>query len=199
MDEEELGKPLYFDSERINLGLLQKDVNVIWDLSPHDFSIFNYLFPEFEPASLQVFASKHGHPYLEDIAHIMLRCQNGFIVHIKVSWLSPVKIRKIIIGGDKKMVWYDDIHPVEKVKIYDKGVHVNWDMQDAFFPVYRDGNIVTPKLDNYEALSVEANHVVDCLLEGDKPLVDGYQGLRVVRLLEACDQAILKRKEILLK
>lgn len=196
IEENKIGKLLYFDSERINLGLLQKDINVIWDLAPHDFSIFNYLFPRLRPLSVQVFASRHKHPYLEDIAHVMVRYEEDFIMHVHVSWLSPVKTRKIIISGDKGMIWYDDIHPFEKVKIYDKGVHVNFDKETAFFPIYREGDIITPKLDNYEPLSLEAEHIIDCLLGKDKPLVDGYEGLKVVRLLEACNEALFKRKEV---
>lgn len=196
IEENKIGKLLYFDSERVNLGLLQKDINVIWDLAPHDFSIFNYLFPHLRPISVQVFASRHKHPSLEDIAHIMVRYEDNFIMHVHVSWLSPVKIRKIIISGDRGMIWYDDIHPFEKIKIYDKGVHVNFDKETAFFPIYREGDIITPKLDNYEPLSLEANHIIDCLLGKDKPLVDGYEGLKVVRLLEACDKALFKRKEV---
>jgi predicted dehydrogenase len=199
IEKNKIGKLLYFDSERINLGLLQKDVNVIWDLAPHDFSICNYLFPHLKLLSVQVFASRHKHPYLEDIAHIMVKYEKDFIMHAHVSWLSPVKIRKIIISGDKGMIWYDDIHPFEKIKIYDKGVHVNLDKETTFFPIYRVGNIITPKLDNYEALNLEANHIIDCLLGKDKPLVDGYEGLKIVKLLEACDKALQKRKEIFLK
>ncbi|MBI4845289.1 MAG: Gfo/Idh/MocA family oxidoreductase [Candidatus Omnitrophica bacterium] len=196
IDEGKIGGLLYFDSERINLGLLQKDVNVIWDLAPHDFSIFNYLFPKLNPESVQVFASKHKHPYLEDIAHIMIRYKNDFIMHIHVSWLSPVKIRKIIISGDKGMVWYDDIHPFEKIKIYDKGVHVNFNKETAFFPIYRDGDIITPKLNNYEPLNLEANHIIDCLHGSDNPVVDGNEGLKVVQLLEACDKAVSLKREV---
>lgn len=199
IEKNKIGELLYFDSERINLGLLQKDINVLWDLAPHDFSIFNYLFPYLEPLSVRVFASRHKHPYLEDIAHIMVRYEKDFIMHVHVSWLSPVKIRKIIIAGDKGMIWYDDIHPFEKIKIYDKGVHINFDKESAFFPIYRDSDIITPKLDNYEPLSLEADHIIDCLLGKDKPLVDGYEGLKVVRLLEACDQALANRQEVFWK
>jgi len=199
IEKNEIGELLYFDSERINLGLLQKDVNVIWDLAPHDFSIFSYLFPHLKPLSVQVFASRHRHPYLEDIAHIMVRCEKDFIMHVNVSWLSPVKVRKIIIGGEKAMICYDDIHPFEKIKIYDKGIHINGDKENPFFPIYREGDIITPKLDNYEPLALEANHLIDCLLGKDKPLVDGYEGLKIVKLLETCDIALLQRKEIFLK
>ncbi|MBL7197103.1 MAG: Gfo/Idh/MocA family oxidoreductase [Candidatus Omnitrophica bacterium] len=199
IEENKIGKLLYFDSERINLGLLQNNVNVIWDLAPHDFSIFTYLFPHLKPLSVRTFASRHRHPYLEDIAHIMVRCEKNFIMHVHVSWLSPVKIRKIIIAGEKGMVWYDDIHPFEKIRIYDKGVHINRDRESSFFPIYREGDIITPRLENYEALALEAGHIIDCLLGKDKPLVDGYEGLRVVKLLEACNTALLKEKEIFLK
>ena len=199
IDEKKLGELLYFDSERINLGLLQKDVNVIWDLAPHDFSIFNFLFPHLKPVAIQVFGSKHKHPYLEDIAHIVVRYENNFIMHVHVSWLSPVKIRKIIVSGDKGMVWYNDIHPFEKIKIYDKGVHVSFDKETSFFPTYNEGDIIIPKLENYEPLSLEAEHVINCLRGKEKPLVGGTEGLKVVSLLEACDQALVKKREVFWK
>ncbi len=191
----EIGKPLYFDSERINLGLLQKDVNVIWDLAPHDFSILTFLF-NFKPKSLIAIGSKHKHPYYEDLAHIMIRYDNGFIAHIHVSWLSPVKIRKIIIAGDKKMILYDDTNPFEKVKVYDKGVEVDLSKESPFFPTYRSGDIYVPKIENKEPLRIEVEHIVDCLINKKKPLVDGYEGLKVVKLLEACDKSLREGKEV---
>ncbi|WP_456374729.1 Gfo/Idh/MocA family protein [Methanocaldococcus sp.] len=190
-----LGKPLYFDSERINLGLLQKDVNVIWDLAPHDFSILSYLF-DLKPISLIAIGSKLKHPYLEDLAHIMIKYENNFIAHIHVSWLSPIKVRKIIIGGEKKMILYDDTNFFEKIKLYDKGVDIDLSKEDVFFPTYRSGDIYVPKIENKEPLKIEAEHIVDCLLHNKKPLVDGYAGLNVVKLLEACDKSLKEGKEV---
>jgi len=191
----DLGKTLYFDSERINLGLLQKDVNVIWDLAPHDFSILTYLF-DLEPISLNAVGSKLKHPYFEDLAHIMIRYDNDFIAHIHVSWLSPIKVRKIIIGGDKKMILYDDTNFFEKVKIYDKRVDIDLSKEDVFFPTYRSGDIYVPKIENKEPLKIEAEHIVECLLHNKKPMVDGYSGLKVVKLLEACNKSIKEKKEV---
>ncbi len=191
----EIGKPLYFDSERINLGLLQKDVNVIWDLAPHDFSILTYLF-DFKPKSLIAIGSRLRHPYYEDIVHITLKYENGFIAHVHVSWISPIKIRKTIIAGDKKMILYDDTSFFEKVKVYDKGVDIDLSKESPFFPTYRSGDIFIPKIENREPLKIEAEHVVDCLLNNKKPRVDGYAGLKVVKLLEACDKSLKEGREV---
>ncbi len=199
IETKKIGNLLYFDSERINLGLLQDNVNVIWDLAPHDFSIFSYLFPGHKLLSVKVLASKHKHPNLEDMAHIMVKCEKDLIMHIHVSWLSPVKIRKLIVGGQKGMIWYDDIHPFEKVKFYDKGVNIDMQKDSSFFPTYREGDITIPKVDNYETLNFETNHIIDCLEGKSKPLVDGEEGLKVVKLLQACDQAISEEKEVFLK
>lgn len=190
-----IGKPLYFDSERINLGLLQKDINVIWDLAPHDFSILTYLF-EFEPNSLIAIGSKLRHPYYEDIAHITIKYENGFIAHVHVSWISPIKIRKTIIAGDKKMILYDDTNFFEKVKVYDKGVYVDLSKESPFFPTYRSGDIYVPKIENKEPLRIEAEHVIDSILNNKKPIADGYAGLKVVKLLEACDKSLKEGREV---
>jgi predicted dehydrogenase len=191
-----IGDPLYFDSERVNLGLLQKDVNVIWDLAPHDFSILTYLFPGLVPKSLQVTASRQVHPKYEDIAHILIEYENGFSAHIHVSWLSPVKIRKTIIGGNKKMIWYDDVDPFEKVKLYDSGIDMEVLDESPFFPSYRKGDILIPKLENKEPLSNEVENVVGSILGKVKPIVDGNEGLKVVKLLEACDRSLKNKKRI---
>ncbi len=182
----ELGEIYYFDSERVNLGLLQKGVNVIWDLAVHDLSIISYLFPNLNFVKIQAFASKHIHPYYEDIAHVILESDNGFIAHIHVSWLSPVKIRKTIIGGNRKMLWWDDIHPFEKLKIYESRIEVNSSQEDPFFPKYVRGNIITVAVDNYESLYKEVESIVDVIKNDGKPEVDGYEGLKIVKILEAC-------------
>jgi|Deesub1362A_J573_1020465.scaffolds.fasta_scaffold00073_58 predicted dehydrogenase len=199
IDGGELGEVLYFDSERVNLGLLQKNINVIWDLAPHDFSMLIYLFPNLKPVSLVAVGSKHVHARHEDMAHIMLRYENDFVAHIHVSWLSPVKIRKTVISGNKKMVWYDDAHTSEKIKIYDKGIDVDLSKESPFFPTYRSGDILIPKLENREPLSIEVEHVVNCVMGIEEPLMDGYAGLKIVRLLEACDKSLRAKKEVLLK
>ena len=148
IEKGELGKIYYFDSERINLGLFQLGVNVIWDLAVHDFSIISYLFPELRFIKVKAYASKHIHPYYEDIAHVILEADNGFIAHIHVSWISPVKIRKTIIGGSEKMLWWDDIHPFEKLKIYDSKIEIDVSKEDPFFPRYVKGDIKILEIEN---------------------------------------------------
>ena len=198
IDSGELGEVYYFDSERINLGLLQTGVNVIWDLAVHDFSIICYLFPDINFVKINAFGSKHIHPYYEDIAHVMLEGDNGFIAHIHVSWLSPVKIRKTIIGGRNKMLWWDDIHPFENLKIYDSRIDINLGEEDPFHPQYIKGSITTIAIEKYEPLYREVQNIVDVIKNGSKPDVDGYEGLKVVRILEACDRSLKERKPILL-
>ncbi|HEC92822.1 MAG TPA: Gfo/Idh/MocA family oxidoreductase [Candidatus Atribacteria bacterium] len=189
INQNRLGKIWYVDSERINLGLLQKDVNVIWDLAPHDFSILNYLF-ECLPVSVQVVASRHKHPYCEDLAHIVLKYNSKFIAHIDVSWLSPVKIRKMIIGGEKGMILYNDIDQVEPVKFYEKRIEIDVSKVSPFHPVYLTGDIWCPKVDKYEPLAKMVENVVNTLYGNEQPVVDGYEGLKVVKLLEACDKSV---------
>jgi len=186
----ELGEIYYFDSERINLGLLQTGVNVIWDLAIHDLSILLYLFPDLTIKKVRTFASKHIHPYHEDIAHIIIESDSGFIVHIHVSWLSPVKIRKTIIGGSKKMLWWDDIHPFEKLKIYNSQIKVNGKREDPFKPMYIRGDIITVAIENYEPLQREVENIVETLKNNGKAEVSGYDGLKIIKLLEKCDEAL---------
>jgi len=190
IDSGELGKIYYFDSERINLGLLQKGVNVIWDLAIHDFSIISYLFPNLSFVKVQAFGSKHIHPYHEDIAHIILKSKSDFIAHIHISWLSPIKIRKTIIGGSEKMLWWDDIHPFEKLKIYNSKIEIDVNKEDPFFPRYVKGNIKILEIENYEPLYKEVDSIVKSIKNNTKPEVDGYEGLRIVKLLESCDKSL---------
>ena len=189
----ELGDIYYFDSERINLGLLQTGVNVIWDLAVHDISILLYLFPDLEFVNVHAFGSKHIHPYYEDIAHIVLEGDNGFIAHIHVSWLSPVKIRKVIIGGSKRMLWWDDVHPFEKLKIYDSRVEIDMKKQDPFFPSYIKGDVKILAIENYESLQKEVDSIVNSLNNGKNPEVDGIAGLKVVKILEGCEESLKKK------
>lgn len=182
----ELGEIYYFDSERINLGLLQTGVNVIWDLAVHDFSIISFLFPEIDFVEIKSISSKHIHPYYDDIAHVILKNHSGFIAHIHVSWISPVKIRKTIIGGNKKMLWWNDIDPVEKLKIYESRIEVDSSLDDPFFPKYTKGNITTISIENYEPLYKEIDSIVFTLQNNSTPEVDGYEGLKIVKILERC-------------
>jgi len=196
IDNNELGKIYYFDSERINLGLIRQDNNVIWDLAAHDLSIILYLFDKNKPLSVFATATKHLNEKVEEMAHITLELEGGIVAHIHVSWLSPVKIRKILIGGSKKMIVYNDIEPSEKVKVYNKGIDISREKVTPFNPAYRSGDIYIPKLDNTEALKLAAEHFVKCIQKKKKSLMDGDKVLMVVKLLESCDKSIAKGKKI---
>jgi len=189
IDKGELGKLYYFDSERINLGLIRSDTNVIWDLATHDISIIDHLFSQ-KVVSVSTVGSSHVLDKKEEIAHISLKHENGFMSHIHVSWLSPVKIRKILVGGDKKMVLFDDIEPVEKIKIYDKGIDIKPEQITPFTPLYRGGDILIPHLDQTEALKRVAENFIYCIKFGKKPLTDGEAGLRVIKILEAIQKSL---------
>lgn len=189
IDKGELGKLYYFDSERINLGLIRKDANVIWDLATHDIAIIDYLFSQ-KPINVSALGSSHVQNIKEEMAHITIKHEGDFMSHIHVSWLSPVKIRKILVGGDRKMVLYNDVEPTEKIKIYDKGIDIKPAEVTPFAPLYRGGDIVIPNLDQTEALKRLAEHFVDCLKTGKKPLTDGEAGLRVIKILEATQKSL---------
>ena len=195
IDSGELGRLLFYDSVRVNLGLFQHDVNVVWDLAPHDLSIMDYVIPN-KPVALTARGSVHFAGGYEDIAYVCVEFEgNGFIAHFHVNWLSPVKIRQTLISGDKKMLVWDDLDPDEKVKIYDRGV----DVKSAnggkngiheLLVSYRSGDVHIPKLDNIEALKAEAQYFVDCIEKDQEPFNNGQAGLQVVRLLEAADESI---------
>ncbi len=193
----ELGALQYFDSTRINLGLFQPDVNVIWDLAPHDISILNYLVPE-RPVSVVCTGQAHTKSGLENIAYLTLNYTSNFIAHFTCSWISPLKIRRILIGGDKKMCLYDDVEPTEKIKIYDTGFKANTESEKHQMLIdYRVGDIFIPKIPQNEALASMANDFVQAILHQRKPLVDGMAGLEVVSILEAAQKSIeLGGKEI---
>lgn len=192
----ELGELLYFDSVRINLGLFQRDINVVWDLAPHDLAIMDFII-ERQPLALTATGSCHIERGIQNIAYVMLRFPEEFIAHFHFNWLSPVKIRRTLIAGSSKMVLYDDIEPTEKVRVYDKGVTTNRsvgevDRETAYKTLvsYRTGDVWVPKLDSTEALSYVCQEFLDAIKEGRPPLTDGASGLRVVRLLEAAQQSI---------
>ena len=192
----ELGDLLYFDSVRINLGLFQHDVNVVWDLAPHDLSIMDYVVAE-RPTALMAMGSCHIEPGIENIAYVQLRFADSMIANFHFNWLSPVKIRRTLIAGSKKMVVYDDIEPTEKVRVYDKGVLVTRaeeaaDKEAAYKTLvsYRTGDVWVPKLDSTEALHYVCDEFLNAIAEKRPPLTDGQSGLRVVRLLEAAQQSI---------
>ncbi len=192
-----LGEIYYFDSVRINLGLFQHDVNVIWDLAPHDLSIMDYLLEQ-KPVAVSAVGSCHVGNGLEDIAYLTLEFENNLIAHFHVNWLAPMKIRKTLIGGTKSMIVYDDTEASEKVKIYDKGIDVT--TREGVYDTlvqYRTGDMLSPKLDQEEALSVGTRHFLDCILNDTTPLTDGHAGLNVVRLLEASAISIKDRGRLI--
>jgi len=183
----ELGDINYYDSLRVNLGLFQNDVNAIWDLAVHDIAILHYLF-ENSPIAVSSTGMSHVLGQPENVAYITLFYNTNMITHINVNWLSPVKIRQTLISGSKKMVFFDDLHPSEKIKIYDSGVSVKTkeDMYKTLIE-YRMGDILIPTYDRKEALAVEAEHFVRCILFGEKPLTHGEFGLHVVKIIEAAN------------
>lgn len=188
-----IGDIYYFDSVRINLGLFQHDVNVIWDLAPHDLSIMDYLL-ERDPLAVSAVGSCHVGNGLEDIAYLTLEFENNVIAHFHVNWLAPMKIRKTLIGGTKSMIVYDDTEASEKVKIYDKGIDVT--TREGVYDTlvqYRTGDMLSPKLEQTEALAVGTQHFIDCILNDKQPLTDGRAGLNVVRILEASEISIKNR------
>jgi len=190
IDNGELGDIEYFDSTRINLGLFQQDINVLWDLAPHDISILFHLIKE-RPVSVCATGVSHTPNGLENIAYLTVRYASNKIAHFSCSWTSPVKIRKILIGGSKKMVMFDDVEPTEKVKIYDTGYNVTNDEEKRKLLIdYRTGDIFVPKLAQKEALGGMAQDFINAIVNGTAPLSDYKIGLEVVQVLEAAQESI---------
>jgi len=191
IDSGELGKIYYMYSRRLNLGLYQKDTNVVWDLAPHDISIMFYLMGK-KAESVQATGYRNVRKDVEDVAFINVKLEGDSFCNFHVSWLDPLKIRKSVIVGDKKMAVFDDIEPLEKVRVYDKGVTVpaNYSSFGEFQLSYNYGDVVAPKLGNAEPLGTELGHFIECIKEGKKPKTDGYDGLRVVQVMEAADKSI---------
>jgi predicted dehydrogenase len=192
----DLGRVYYYDSTRVNLGLFQRDVSVISDLAVHDFSILDFLLGE-HPTAVSASGINHFPGTPENLAYITLFYESGTIAHVNVSWLAPVKVRNILVGGSKKMITYDDLEPSEKVKIYDKGVSFTDDPKQIheMRVGYRTGDMWAPKLDGSEALRIEGEHFVDCIEQSKVPLTDGRLGLRVVELIEAATSSMRGRGE----
>jgi len=189
IDEKVLGDLYYYDSIRVNLGLFQPDVNVIWDLAPHDFSIMDFLVDE-KPAAVSACGKAHVNG-LEDTAYVTVQFQNNMIAHFNVNWLSPVKVRTTLIGGEKKMLLWNDLEADEKIKVYDKGIDVkNRETAYNLRVNYRSGDMHAPRVEQVEALKLEAEYFVQCAARGERPINDGEAGLRVVKLLEACSESI---------
>jgi predicted dehydrogenase len=192
IDEDELGKLFYYDSSRINLGLFQHDVNVIWDLAPHDLAIMDHLI-QGKPESVSATGQCHFNGQ-EDMAYITIYFPD-MLAHINVNWLSPVKVRTTLLGGERKMVMWNDLEADEKVRIYDKGVEMIKDPQRVYdlLVSYRSGDMRAPRVDQTEALKVEANYFVECIEKSQEPINGGAAGLRVVLLLEAAAKSLKSR------
>jgi predicted dehydrogenase len=187
----ELGDIYYYDSVRINLGLFQHDVNVLWDLAVHDLSIMDYVLPR-QPTAVSAtgFAHVSGSP--ENIAYMTMFFEGSLIAHVHVNWLAPVKIRRTLLGGSRRMVVFDDLEASEKVKVYDRGISVDPSPENVYQMLvgYRTGDMWAPQLKQMEALSAEAAHFVDCVSGSQRPITDGEAGLRIVQLLEAASASM---------
>jgi predicted dehydrogenase len=190
-----LGDLYYYDSLRINLGLFQHDVSVLWDLAPHDLSIMDHLIKG-EPEAIVATGENHLNG-VEDVAYITIYFPENIIAHINVNWLSPVKIRTTLIGGQKKMIVWNDLVADEKVRVYDKGVQIgNGKGIQELLVSYRSGDMWAPQLEPLEALRVELDYFIECIAKSETPFNDGHAGLRVVRMLEAAERSIRKRGEV---
>jgi predicted dehydrogenase len=192
LDEGSLGNLYYYDSTRVNLGLFQHDINVLWDLAPHDLSIMDHLLRA-RPEAIVATGQGHlnGH---EDVAYMTLYFPEKVIAHINVNWLSPVKVRTTLIGGEKRMLVWNDLEADEKVKIYDKGVNIT--SREGVYELlvsYRSGDMYSPQLEQVEALRQELSYFVDCISSGQEPFNNGCAGLRVVQMLEAASESLSKR------
>ena len=195
LQDNALGKLYYYDSTRVNLGLFQHDVNVVWDLAPHDLSIIDHLIQK-TPEAISATGQTHlnGH---EDVAFLTLYFPDKIIAHINVNWLSPVKVRTTLIGGEKKMLVWNDLEADEKIKIYDKGVNIT--SREGLYNLlvhYRSGDMWAPQIEQIEALNRELSYFVECIANDKTPVNDGEAGLRVVRMLEAANASISKRGEL---
>lgn len=186
-----LGDIYYYDATRVNLGLFQHDINVIWDLAVHDVSVMDYVLP-LKPYAVSATGMSHIAGQPENIAYLTLFFKNRMIGHIHVNWLAPVKVRRTLIGGSRKMIVYDDLEPSEKVKVYDKGINVKSDSKSIYKMLvsYRTGDMWAPELDITEALHTEINHFIDCIENRKRPITDGESGMRVVGILEAATRSM---------
>ena len=192
LQEGALGNLYYYDSTRVNLGLFQHDVNVLWDLAPHDLSIMDYLIKG-DPEAIVATGQGHlnGH---EDVAFMTLYFPEKVIAHINVNWLSPVKVRTTLIGGEKRMLVWNDLEADEKVKVYDKGVQIS--SREGVYELlvsYRSGDMWSPQLEQVEALRLELSYFEECVSSGQEPFNNGCAGLRVVKMLEAASESLSRR------
>jgi predicted dehydrogenase len=192
-----LGEIYYYDAVRVNLGLFQHDVNVIWDLAIHDLSVMEYVLPS-KANAVSATGISHVPGQPENVAYITLFFPNPQIAHVHVNWLTPVKVRHTLIGGSEKMILYDDLEPSEKVKIYDKGITVSQSPEAVYEMLvsYRSGDMWAPRLDATEALQTEALHFIDCVENNKRPETDGHAGLRLVRIVEAAEKSLRARGQL---
>jgi predicted dehydrogenase len=194
IDSNGLGRLYYYDSIRVNLGLFQHDVNVLWDLAAHDLSIMDYLLDR-RPVAVAATGAAHipGQPV--NMAYLTCHFDDNVLAHLHVNWLAPVKVRRTLIGGDRQMIVYDDLEPSEKVKVYNKGILIGDGPERVYESLvgYRTGDMWAPQVSLTEGLRVEAQHFLDCIRSGERPLTDGEAGLRVVRILEAATQSLAQR------
>lgn len=188
-----LGKLLYLDSARVNLGLFQPDIDVILDLAPHDLSILDFV-TRARVESVAAVGARHGPRPFASQAYVTCRCEDGFLAHFHFNWLSPVKVRTMMFGGDKKMAVFDDNNPMEKIRVYDKGIDVSHQPSDddrrKTLISYRSGDMWAPKIDPTEALRVAANHFADCILDGVTPESGGEEAARIAAILEAAEESL---------
>jgi len=191
IDAGELGELFYYDSTRVNLGLFQHDVNVVWDLAPHDLSIMDYLLPG-SPQAIVATGQKHVNG-VEDIAFLTVYYPNKLIAHINVNWLSPVKVRTTMVGGGKKMLMWNDLESDEKIKVYDRGVQMNAQTREGVYDLlvsYRSGDMWAPQIESTEALKLELGYFTQCIMDNKQPINDGQAGLRIVKMLQATDESL---------
>jgi predicted dehydrogenase len=194
----QLGDIYYYDAVRVNLGLFQHDVNVIWDLAIHDLSIIDHVLPS-KPVAVAATGISHVPGQPENVAYITLFFSSAQIAHVHVNWLTPVKVRHTLIGGSEKMILYDDLEPSEKLKVYDKGIDVTPEPEDVYKMLvsYRLGDMWAPQLSNTEALQTEAQHFIDCIEHNKQPETDGSAGLRMVNLIEAAETSLRDRGRLI--
>lgn len=188
---DDLGEIYYYDSVRVNLGLFQHDVNVLWDLAVHDLSVMQFVLPQ-RPYAVSATGVSHVPGQPENVAYLTLFFENNLIAHINVNWLAPVKLRRTLIGGSRKMIFFNDLEPSEKLKIYDRGIITQDDPEQIYQLLvgYRSGDILAPQLELSEALQVEVAHFIDCIHTGQKPLSDGVAGLQIVQILEGAQRSM---------
>lgn len=193
IDSGDIGQVKYFDSTRINLGLIQQDVNVLWDLAPHDISILDYLIPA-KPKSVQATGVSHIHNGIENIAYLTVNYEHDFMAHFHCSWSSPLKMRMMLIGGDKKMIVFNDMEPTEKIRLYDTGHSISTDEEKRRVLVdYRIGDVFIPKLDLREALGGMAKDFISAMTKGTTPIANWESGLNTIKILEAAQISIKEK------